>query len=210
MDALLPAALPSRARQHIGSLDAHVIGPPPWKTRPMNGGTRSEAVPSVPGVLALFGGLMVALGSTLDWFGGTSVGASALSVSGLESAEGKAAFVCGAVAVVLGVGAMTGRVPRRRGAMAALIVAGVVAVALAAYSAATADDRLVGAAVARITERRGVAEAEAQALVEAAFRSHDVSVSVEAGLFLVLAGGALVVAGGALPLLSGLHGGSPR
>ena len=171
---------------------------------------RAEAAPSVPGVLALFGGLMVALGSTLDWFGGSAVGASALSVSGLESAEGKAAFVCGAVAVVLGIGAMTGRVPRRRGAMAALIVAGMVALALAAYSAATADDRLVDAAVARIRERRGVAEAQAQALVEAAFRSHDVSVSVEAGLFLVLAGGALVVAGGALPLLSGLHRSSPR
>jgi hypothetical protein len=176
----------------------------------MNGGMRTEAAPSVSGILALFGGLMVALGSTLDWFGGTSVGASALSVSGLETAEGRAAFVCGAVAVVLGIGAMTGRVPRRRGAMAALIVAGVVALALAAYSAATADDRLVGAAVARITERRGVAEAQAEAIVEAAFGSHEVSVSVEAGLFLVLGGGALVAAGGALPLLSGLHRSSLR
>jgi hypothetical protein len=185
-------------------------GPPPWKTRPMNGGMRTEAAPSVAGVLALFGGLMVALGSTLDWFGGTSVGASALSVSGLESVEGKAAFVCGAIAVVLGIGAMTGRVPRRRGTMAALIVAGMVALALAAYSAATADDRLVGAAVARITERRGLPEAQAQALVEAAFRSHDVSVSVEAGLFLVLGGGALVAAAGVLPLLSGLDRSSPR
>jgi hypothetical protein len=177
----------------------------------MRDAMRTEAqTVSMPGVFALFGGLMVALGSTLDWFGGTSVGASALSVSGVETTEGKAAFVCGAFAVVLGIGAMTGRVPRRRGAMTALIVAGVVALALAAYSAATADDRLVGAAVARITERRNVAEAQAEALVEAAFRSHDVSASVEAGLFLVLGGGALVAAGGALPLLSGLHRSSPR
>jgi len=105
---------------------------------------------------------------------------------------------------------MTGRVPRRRDAMAVLVATGVLALALAAYSAATANDRLVDAAVARITERRGVAEEQAEAIVDAAFGSHEVSVSVEAGLFLVLAGGALVVAGGALPLLSGLRRSSPR
>ena len=160
---------------------------------------------SMPGVLALFGGLMVALGSTLDWFGGTSAGASALSVSGIDGTEGRVAFVCGAVAVVLGIGAMTGRVQRRPGAMAVLIVAGVLALALAAYSAATADERLTGAAVARVTEHQGATEAQARAVVEGALRSHDVSVSVEAGLFLVLGGGALVAAAGAVPLLSGLH-----
>lgn len=177
----------------------------------MNGGMRPVVpAPSMPGVLALFGGLMVALGSTLDWFGGTSAGASALSVSGIESTEGRVAFACGAAAVVLGIGAMTGRVQRRPGVMAALIVAGVLALALAAYSAATADERLAGAAVARVTERQGVTEAQARAVVEGAFRSHDVSVSVEAGLFLVLGGGALVAAAGALPLLSGLHPSSAR
>jgi hypothetical protein len=155
----------------------------------------------MPGVLALFGGLMVALGSTLDWFGGTSVGASALSVSGIEGTEGKVAFVCGASAVVLGIGAMTGRVRRRPGAMTALVVAGLVALALAAYSAATAHERLVDAAAARVTERQGVAEARARAIVEGAFGSADVSASVEAGLFLVLGGGALIATGGALPLL---------
>lgn len=160
---------------------------------------------SMPGVLALFGGLMVALGSTLDWFGGASVGASALSVSGIEVAEGKAAFVCGAAAVVLGIAAMTGRLRRRPGAMTALVIAGLLAIALAAYSAATADERLVDAAAARVEERQGVAEAQARAIVEGAFRFADVSVSVEAGLFLVLGGGALIAAGGALPLLSRLH-----
>ena len=193
-----------------GSISAHRTlvpsGSPPWKTRVMNGGMRPMAPTlSMSGVLALFGGLMVALGSTLDWFGGTSAGASALSVSGIDGAEGRVAFVCGAVAVVLGIGAMTGRVQRRPGAMAALIVAGVLALVLAAYSAATADERLTGAAVTRVTEHRGVTEAQARAVVEGAFRSHDVSVSVEAGLFLVLGGGALVAAAGAVPLLSGLH-----
>ncbi len=46
-----------------------------------------------------------------------------------------------------------------------------------------------------------MAEARARAIVERAFDSADVSVSVEAGLFLVLGGGALIAAGGALPLL---------
>lgn len=160
---------------------------------------------SMPGVLALFGGLMVAVGSILDWFGGTTIGASALSVSGIEGSEGKVAFVCGAAAVVLGIAATTGRVQRRPGAMTALIIAGLLALALAAYSAATADERLVDAAAARVAERPGVGDAQARAIVEGAFRSTDVSVSVEAGLFLVLGGAALIVAAGALPLLSGLH-----
>jgi hypothetical protein len=164
---------------------------------------------SMPGVLALFGGLMAALGSTLDWFGATTVGSSALSVSGIEGIEGKVVFACGSVGVVLGIGAMTGRVRRRPGAMTALVVAGLLTLALAAYSAATADERLVEAAAARVTERQGVAEERARAIVEGAFGSADISVSVEAGLFLVLGGGALIAAGGALPLLVRLQPSSP-
>lgn len=160
---------------------------------------------STPGVLALFGGLMVALGSTLDWFGGASVGVSALSVSGIEGAEGKVALACGAAAVVLGIAAMIGRMRRRLSAATALVVVGLLAVAIAAYSAATARERLVDAAVARVAVRQGVAEAQARAVVEEAFRSAGVSVTVEAGLFLVLGGGALVAAGGALPVLTRLH-----
>lgn len=157
---------------------------------------------SVPGILALVGGLMVAGGSFLDWFGARFAGVNALSVSGTAIAAGKLTVVLGVVAAVIGAAALAGALSDRRGALVALVFVGCLALAAAAFSAASARQRVADAAVARVASQAGVDEAQARAIVDQALRLSGLAISIEAGLFVVVGGGALTAAAGALPLLA--------
>jgi hypothetical protein len=157
---------------------------------------------AVPGVLCLVGGLMSAGGSFLDWFGATSVGVAAVSVSGTEVWEGKLASACGAAAVIAVALTLRGRLRSGAGSAVAIAMLGLAVVAVAVFAAATARRGLVDAAAGRVAASAGVDEGRARDVVERAFNLHDVSVSVEAGIFVVLGGGALVSAAGIIPWLS--------
>jgi hypothetical protein len=157
---------------------------------------------AVPGVLCLVGGLMISGGSFLDWFGATSVGVSAVSVSGTEGWEGTLTVACGVAAVVTGLLALSGRLRPSSGSAIATAALGLIVVCIAVFAAATARDGLVDAAAARVAASSGMDEARARDVVERAFDFSEVSVSVEAGVFVVLAGGALVCVAGVIPWLS--------
>jgi hypothetical protein len=158
--------------------------------------------PPASAVLALVGGLAIAAGSFLDWFGARSIGVAAVSVSGIESWAGVATFACGVVAAVLGALAVAARTPRRPPWGASVVVAGACALLVSLTSAAMARERLVDAAVGRIAAATGVDDALARAVVERALRLSEVSVAVEAGLFVVVGGGLLAVLAGAVPVLA--------
>jgi hypothetical protein len=167
-------------------------------------GARREHATSmaVPGVLCLVGGLMIAGGSFLDWFGATSTGVSAVSVSGTEGWEGTLTVACGIAAAVAGLLALSGRLRPSSGSATAMAALGLIVVGVAVFAAATARDGLVDAAAARVAASSGVDEERAREVVERAFDFSEVSVSVEAGVFVVLAGGALVTVAGVIPWLS--------
>jgi hypothetical protein len=98
--------------------------------------------------------------------------------------------------------ALAGALSDRRGALVALVFVGCLALAAAAFSAASARQRVADAAVARVASQAGVDEAQARAIVDQALRLSGLAISIEAGLFVVVGGGALTAAAGALPLLA--------
>jgi hypothetical protein len=165
-----------------------------------------RGVPSaaaVPGLLLLVGGGSVVVGSFLDWFGASSAGIAALSVSGTETLAGTIAVACGLAVAAVGVGLLLGAVRRTSGAVLAVVAASTVIVVLAGVAAATARDRVMDAAVSREAARIDGDRARAAEVVRRAFGASQLSITIEAGLFLVVGGALVSGAGAALAATSG-------
>src|SRR5436190_6011781 len=104
---------------------------------------------AVPGLLLLVGGGSVVVGSFLDWFGASSAGIAALSVSGTETPAGTIAVACGLAVAAVGIGLLVGAVRRTSGLVVAAAAASALIVVLAGVSGATARDRVTDVAVSR-------------------------------------------------------------
>lgn len=169
--------------------------------RPTPAGAPERATfAGVPALLSVVGGTMLVGGSFADWFGAVSLGVSAVSVSGTEAWEGRITAACGALAIVVGSLLVAGRFRAVSRALAVLAATGAISVAVSAYAVASARHHLEAAAAARLARVSGVDSARARADVERTLSRTGASVSVEAGAFAVVGGGALVAAAGVLPL----------
>jgi hypothetical protein len=167
-------------------------------------------VAGVPALLSLVGGIMLLGGSFADWFGAASLGVAALSASGTAGWEGKLTAACGGLAILLGTLLIVGRIQGVSRALTVLAATGVIAVAVALFAVATAREHLADAGASRLVRASGVDPDRASAIVEATLRRGGISVSIEAGAFLVVGGGALVVAAGAIPLATRRRAGTAR
>ncbi|HEX9122174.1 MAG TPA: hypothetical protein VF984_02275 [Actinomycetota bacterium] len=145
-------------------------------------GSRSSAA----AVLAIAGGALAVLGSILTW-ASASAGAFSVSAKGLDGWEGKVTLVGGGILLFTGVAAVVGsgvvnlRVPA--------VVGGLLAAGVGIYTALTAQDQVIDGAAKEIAKELGVPIAAARDAVQTTIDAGVLSVSLEIGLYLVIAGG---------------------
>jgi hypothetical protein len=181
-------------------------GPDATLAPTMAGEIVSTARPSklrLAGFLALtLGGLLVSLGSLMDW---ATVQPFDTPTRGVDLWEGTITLAIG-FAVLVGMILMRlVRPARARHAVAVAILAlGLIASALAGSAAIRANDRFTSPSqrdrIARaLATDLGLPHGEVRARIEATF-SRRFSVSLRPGIVLVIAGGVIVALGGALSL----------
>lgn len=133
------------------------------------------------GSLALAGGLTAAIGSFLPW-AEVSAGPFSERASGIGGWEGKVAVLAGISMLLAGVGVFRERTDAMSRIRTRALLGGLVATGVGIYTAVTSEDQLIDAAVGSDLTPADVADALESGLLV---------LSLEVGLYLVLAGGAL-------------------
>jgi hypothetical protein len=160
---------------------------------------------SSPGgpIFAFVGGVLAVVGSTLTW---ASVGAGGreFDTGGLGLTDGWITLGLGGLVAVAAVAMLT---VRRRGAWRALglLAAGgaIVAGSISVNDAVTASDSVGEAVAEEVARASGLPVEEARDQVDRDMDAGLLTVSVEAGLSVVLAGAALALLGGIASAASG-------
>jgi hypothetical protein len=151
-------------------------------------------------VLAIVGGVLLAIGSFLTW---VTVDVRAQDVSdsgtGIDVDDGWITLVLGVVLVVAGV--INLRSSRRALAVVAIVL-GVLGLALGVWEIVTVEERALDAFAEELAPQFGISTGEFRALLDVAVEQGEVDISGGIGLYLVLAGSVLGVVGGALQLSS--------
>lgn len=160
----------------------------------------SRTTPIGP-VLAIAGGVLLAIGSFLTW---VTVDVRAQGVSdsgtGIDVDDGWITLAAGIVLVAAG--ALNLRSPRR--ALAVLMVlVGVLGLALGVWEIVTVEDRALDAFAEELAPQFGISAGEFRALLDVAVEQGEVDISGGIGLYLVLAGSVVGIAGGAIQLSGG-------
>ena len=156
----------------------------------------------VGGLLALSGGLLLCVGTFLDW-ATVSGGGQRVTARGVDASLGYTTLAAGLVALGVGI-VMTrwGTPPELVGTLAALaIFAGVVGCGIGVYEALMTEDGILDAAAKRLAPSFGSTE-RARALLDQAVDAGRISFSVGVGVYIVIAGGVVALVGG----IAGLRG----
>jgi hypothetical protein len=151
-------------------------------------GERSRS--SVAAVAAVGGGALAALGSILTW-ASASAGAFSVSAKGLNGWEGKVTLIGGGIVLFAGIAVLMGSDVVRLRAPAA--VGGFLTTGVGIYTALTARDQVIDGAAKEIAKELGVPIAAARDAVQTTIDAGVISISLEIGLYLVIAGGLLGV-----------------
>jgi hypothetical protein len=152
-------------------------------------------------VLAVVGGVVAVAGSLLAW-AKASVGASSFSAKGIDGWEGKVTIVAGAVMLAVGASALVGAEGARARLRVSAIAGGVAAVGVGIYTALTATDQIVDSAASEIASELGVPVEQARSTVQAAVDHGLLQLSLQVGLYLVIAGGVLGIVAGILAIVT--------
>lgn len=163
---------------------------------------RGSSSGTAAAALALVGGAVAALGSLLGW-AKASVGASSFSAKGIDGWEGKVTIVAGVVMLIAGGSALVGAEGARARLRVSALVGGIAAAGVGVYTALTATDQVVDSAASQIAAEIGIPVQQARTTIEAALDHGLLHLSLQIGLYLVIAGGALGIVAGIVVLLSG-------
>jgi hypothetical protein len=150
-------------------------------------------------VIAIVGGVLLAVGSFLSW-AEVSGGGVSVTAKGTDGSDGYVTLIAGLVAVAAGIAMM--RMGRRALAVLA-ILAGLVGGGLGLYDALTAEDSVLDAAAEEIAPQFGATAEEVRVLLDDAIDAGQLDISIAFGLFIVIGGGALAVVGGVMSLGGG-------
>ena len=156
-------------------------------------------------LLTAIGGALVAFGSIENW-GAVTLGGGTVNVvptKGIDVWQGKVTVILGALAVI-GILALRFVRPQRRVAMAvAIVIFGVVALALGLWALlalkSVVHDTSVDALV-KTVEGLGIPAAKARQEVLQTMSKEGIAVKVQTGLWMTVAGGVLATAGGLVDL----------
>ncbi len=144
--------------------------------------------------VAVVGGALLVAGSFLTWVT-LSGGGEKVSATGVDGSDGWITFGAGLVLVAAGLIAM--RAGRRALAILAILAA-LAGGGVGVYDALTVRDQIA----ADVAEQSGITTEQARTFIDQAIDAGEFDLSVGAGIFLVIGGGAIGLIGGAL-LMSG-------
>jgi hypothetical protein len=153
----------------------------------------------VGAVIAIVGGVLLAVGSFLSWAEVTGGGVS-VTAKGIDGSDGYLTLAAGAVAILVGLAGL--RMGRRLFGVLAL-VAGLLGGGFGLYDALTAEDSVLDAAAEEIAPQFGVSVDEVRTILDEAIDSGQLDISISIGLIIVIAGGAIAAIGGVLMLARG-------
>lgn len=158
--------------------------------------TSTSSSPSPSALLGIVAGIVIAIGSFLPWATGTAFGTSE-SAKGFDGWEGKVCLIAGAGIAIRSFLAM--KQGRTRQIAAAILIGGLIATGVSAYTAVTAKDQLRDSLVSELVSQGIIPdEATARAAVQQAIDAGQIEVSLAFGLFVVIAGGVAAIAAGAM------------
>lgn len=155
----------------------------------------------IPATLAVVAGILAAVGSALAW-AQASVGPASFSAAGIDGWEGKATLVGGVVLLVGGVSAFLGVAGSAARLRWSAFVGGLLAAGVGVSTALTARDQIVDSAAGELSGQLGISVAEARSTLEASLDEGVLSLSLQVGIWLVIAGGAIGVAAGVWAMAS--------
>lgn len=151
-------------------------------------------------VLAVVGGILAVAGSFLTW-AEASVGPASFSARGIEGWEGKVTTIGGAVLLAGGISVFMGRADARGRLRGSAIVGGLTAAGVGLYTAVTARDQIVDAAVSEIVAQTpGTSAAQARSSLDLALEQGLLTLSLQIGIWLVIVGGVVGVLAGILAM----------
>lgn len=159
---------------------------------------RSPVALAAP-AFAVVAGILAVAGSLLAW-AEASIGPASFSAKGIDGWEGKATLVGGAIVLIAGSAAFVGTHDARARLRGSAFVGGLLAAGVGIYTAVTARDQIVDAAVAEIAAL-GVPEPEARSTLELAMERGELTLSLKTGIWLVIAGGVLGVLAGVVAMV---------
>lgn len=146
-------------------------------------------------ILAILGGALLVIGSILDWATlDVALAGQTLSESfgGLDGSDGWITLGSGAVAIAVGIVAMSSGGRRVLAILA--ILAGLVGGGVGLYDAVTAESNSLD----EFAEGIGATRGDVDAAIETGELEFELSIGI--GLYLAIAGGVLALVGGALQL----------
>ncbi|MGZ8599144.1 MAG: hypothetical protein ACXWX6_02935 [Actinomycetota bacterium] len=150
--------------------------------------------------LAVIGGILAVAGSLLAW-AEAAVGPASFSAKGIDGWEGKATLLGGVILLVAGIAAFVGVPDARDRLRGSAVVGGLLAAGVGIYTAVTARDQILDAAVTEIATQFGVPEPEARSTLELAMDRGEFTLSLKTGIWLVIVGGAIGVLAGIVAML---------
>jgi hypothetical protein len=168
------------------------------------GSGRRALGPALIGV----GGFLTVIGSTVTWvhysFAQPQLALLSQSRPGLAAAAGRVTLACGVLALAAIPLMLVVDTRWRRLVAAAAVVLGMAAAVIASVNLATKDAQVYDAIRSAIGETTGHALTDAEfALLKEQLLATGFSVSLGAGIYLVVAGGLLTVAGGLADMADG-------
>jgi hypothetical protein len=152
-------------------------------------------------ILAVLGGVLAIAGSVLKW-ATASAGGFNSSVKGIQGWEGKFTLLCGILMLVAGVSSFFGTTGGKNRLQLSALLWGTGAAGLGIYEALTAKSQAIEGAAAALADQYGVAKDVARETVQRIFDEGQVAVSVDIGLYVVIAGGIIGIVAGILAITS--------
>jgi len=151
---------------------------------------------SIGGILAIIGGALLAVGSFLPWaevsWGGTSV-----TAQGIDDSYGYFTLAAGSFALVVGI-VMTRGAKRELAVLA--VLAGLVGGGVGLYEALTIKDSVLDAAAEQLAPSFERSTEQVRAALDQAIEIGELSLSINIGLYAVIAGGVVALLGGIVGL----------
>jgi hypothetical protein len=172
-------------------IEVEGLGHPTEGARMQTAATRR---PPIGGVLMLLGGALAAIGSFTTW-AEVNVGEVSATAKGVDGSDGYITLVGGLVLIVIGIASF--RTPRRGLAILA-IVAGIIVSGVGIYDAATSEDSVLDAVAEDVAPQVGASVDEVRAVLEDQADSGALDISIQIGLYLVIAAGVLGTIGGVI------------
>jgi hypothetical protein len=149
----------------------------------------------IAAILAIAGGVLLAVGSFLTW-AEVSGGGTSVTAKGTDGSDGWITFGAGLIVLAIGVLFMRGGGKKVLAILA--IVAALVGGGVGLYDALTAKDRVLDDAAKELAGQFGGTPAQVRVLLDQAIDAGQLGITLGIGLYIVIAGGALGVVGGFL------------